>query len=155
VVVTQVKMYPITLAGGNLYRLAINAPTRGVLYKCQVVDYSATKEGFTYTLFNAAAGCPPTPLPTNPATPVPPSTATVNPWDEDAAQIMAPRTANSGEDRYIVSGADGGFSVIGTTYSNADGGPSGLQAKLYLQLNVVGSGAKTFGIFLLIGVDKG
>ena len=154
-VVTQVRMYPITATGGSLYRFAINVPTRGVLYKCQVVDYSPTHDGFTYTLYNAASGCPPVPLPADPATPLSPSTATVNAWDEDAAQILAPRTANSGEDRYIVNGADGGFSVIGTTYSNADGGPSGLQGKLYMQLNVIGTGLKRFGIFMLIGVDKG
>jgi hypothetical protein len=156
VLVSNIKIYPLNLTGGKTYRLALNVPPRGTIYKAQVVDYSklppinGTNDGFTSTFFNSTVACPPDPIvggvPTPPATP-----PVVNAWDEDAAQITHVLTANSGEDRYLNNGIDGGFSPVGIPYANADGGSSAAQGKLYLMLTVAGTGPKTFGVFLQIG----
>jgi hypothetical protein len=132
----------MTVNGGTITRIAIDAPSRGTIVKAMVIQLTGAMDGFNYTFYDAAAGCPPGTIT---------GADTIDPIAQAAHQICLPRVASTTgtiKDRYtLADGTDGSFSPAGS-YANADAGQSDAARKLYMKLNVPGVGAKTFGIFL-------
>jgi hypothetical protein len=140
-------MPSVAVNGGQILRIALGAPSKGQIFKAAVIQLTGSMDGFNYALYNSAAGCPPGVIT---------GADTVDPTAQAQAQICAPRVAATGKDRYLLTdGTDGSFSPVPIGYySNADGGQSTAQRKLYIRLTVPGTGAKTFGIFIGIEPTK-
>jgi hypothetical protein len=142
--VSEVNRYPLDINGGETHRLELPAPSKGEIKKAQVIQFTGARDGFSYTFYNSAAGCPPG---VN-------NDDDVEPWQEAQAQVSPSRSAAAGDDRYLKDGQDGAFESMGS-YRNADGGLSNAKSKLYMKLTVPGGGAKRFGIFLQINPSSG
>jgi hypothetical protein len=155
------NMFPIgPINGGQTLRLALGAPAKGMISKAMVVQLKqdgtvATTglEGFSYTFYNSAAACPPSPNMQGTPTSAEPA---VNAGAEAQGLVSITYVVPSGKDRYLL--ADGITPAIGleVPYVNSDSGLSDASPKLYMKLTVLGVATnKYFGVFMGIQHYKG
>jgi hypothetical protein len=152
------NLFPLTVQGGQTVRVMLGAPAMGLIMKFSVIQLNADGtlitsnnllSGFSYTFYDAAVACPPGVTQTS-------TEPTVNAAIEAQHQIMPTKVAASNNDRVeLADGSDGTYSQIGIPYINRDGSLSSAQPKLYMKLTVLGTGTKTFGIFMGIQHYRG
>jgi hypothetical protein len=149
---------PFTVPGGQEWGFAIPACRRGTIEKLRVVQLSGTQDGFSYTLYNSIAGCPPG---------VNPSAASVaNGYNELLFRVTPTLVVPAGQAQFSSSEGfpEDGVSNLNLPYANVDsgapalgiaaallGGASNTDRLLYLKIHDAGSaGAKTYGIAMTI-----
>jgi len=148
--VQHIKMGPVAVEAGKVYRIAIPAPAKGEVVRAQCVQVGGTST-FAFTLYNSLKSCPPDPLVGGVPTPPVPALV-IDPLVEYEGQIGPTRSVTS-KDRYVDgTGADAGWTSYGS-YVNADGGHSNAQGKIYLKFAPVAAG--NFIFFFTIKTSAG
>jgi hypothetical protein len=145
--ITRISAPNFTVAAGQTYRIALNAPARGEVIQLQCIQIGGSKSTFSFALYNSAKSCPPGQATTA-------GDATVDPMVEYAGQIGPTRAVATSNDRYVLAdGSDGGWPTQPIPYVNADG-TSGTTAQGKLYLKFMAGGAGTFGIFVTVETDN-